>query len=386
MADTVSENSVRARYAAAASEVEEALCCPTVGYNPAQLTNVPAEVVEVDYGCGDPTPWIEAGETVLDLGSGSGKICYLASQVVGPSGRVIGVDFNEPMLALARRCQPEFTRRVGFDNIRFVKGRIQDLALDLDRLDAWLESHPVRGADGYLAMQEHIASLRAEHPMIPDASVDCIVSNCVLNLVEPSMKEELFTGMFRVLKRGGRCVISDIVSDEDVPAAMQADSELWSGCISGAFREDRFIEAFERAGYYGVEILRRSAEPWRVVEGIEFRSVTVRAFKGKQGPCLDRNQAVVYRGPWKKVTDDDGHTLHRGVPMAVCDKTYQLYTQEPYTSGIIPVPPREDVPLDAASPFDCRRNVRRDPKESKGADYAETTAAQDDCCGSEGCC
>jgi len=100
--------------------------------------------------------------------------------------------------------------------------------------------------------------------------------------------------MFRVLKVGGRCVISDIVCDEDVPEDLQKDPQLWSGCISGAFREDLLLKLFEDAGFYGIQMIERTNGPWQTIRGIEFRSVTVQAFKGKQGPCFERNQAVIY--------------------------------------------------------------------------------------------
>ena len=119
--------------------------------------------------------------------------------------------------------------------------------------------------------------------MVPDESVDCVVSNCVLNLVRPGDRRQLFAETFRVLRLGGRAAISDIVSDEDVPEHLQNDPELWSGCVSGAFREDRFLKAFEDAGFYEVQIAARQSEPWRTIEGIEFRSLTVVAHKGKQG-------------------------------------------------------------------------------------------------------
>jgi hypothetical protein len=97
---------------------------------------------------------------------------------------------------------------------------------------------------------------------------------------------------------------------------------------------------------------KRDETPWRTVEGIEFRSVTVTAYKGKEGPCRERNQAVIYKGPWSEVRDDDGHVLERGVPTAVCDKTFRIYTSGPYGQDIFPVPPRIEVPLDEAGPFD----------------------------------
>ena len=156
--------------------------------------------------------------------------------------------------------------------------------------------------------------------------------------------------------------------------------------MSGAMEQGAFLAAFEQAGFYGIEILKRDAQPWRTVEGIEFRSITVRAMKGKQGPCWDCNQAVIYRGPWRKVEDDDGHTLVRGQPMAVCEKTYRIYTSEPYASSILPVAPLEPVVLENARPFDCSRDSVRHPRETKGVEYRATSQASTACCGPEGCC
>ena len=146
---------------------------------------------------------------------------------------------------------------------------------------------------------------------------------------------------------------------------------------------------FEEAGFYGVEILNYHNNPWQVIDGIEFRSLTVRAYKGKEEPCLERKQAVIYKGPWRKVVDDDGHTFHRGQRMAVCDKTFNIMThpEGPYGDQIIPILPQEDIPLDSALLFDCRRHTQRHPHEMKGLEYRETrrdSAALCDC-GPGGC-
>jgi len=281
---------VRRRYAAGAAAPEPALCCP-VDYDPRFLEVLPAEILERDYGCGDPSRHLRPGETVLDLGSGAGKICYIASQVVGPEGRVIGVDMTAEMLALARRHQPEVARRIGWDNVEFRRGRIEDLRLDLEKVEAWLREHPVMDLEGRDALEAECARLRAEEPMVPDATVDVVVSNCVLNLVAPECKRQLFHELRRVLREGGRAVISDIVSDREVPAEMRRDPELWSGCISGAFQEEAFLRAFAAAGFRGVRVLSRQEDPWRVVEGIEFRSLTVEACTGEEGAggCGDRS-------------------------------------------------------------------------------------------------
>jgi ubiquinone/menaquinone biosynthesis C-methylase UbiE len=381
------EAAVRARYSEAARTAEPALCCPT-GYDPALLEPIPAEVVERDYGCGDPSRHVRSGETVLDLGSGSGKICFIISQIVGPHGRVVGVDMNDDMLDVARRNAPEVARRIGYANVNFRKGRIQDLALDYDRLDAYLKTHPVRTAADVERLEAEAARLRSAHPLVATRSIDVVVSNCVLNLVKSDDKPRLFGEVFRVLRRGGRAVISDIVSDERVPERLQGDPALWSGCISGALREDEFLEAFEKAGFYGVSLVARSLDPWRTVEGIEFRSATVVAYKGKEGPCFDHRQAVIYRGPFREVVDDDGHVLRRGVRTAVCEKTFGIFSREPYRTHLDLVEPRVAVTADEARPFPCTGGaLTRDPRETKGRDYLVTTDERSAACDPKsGCC
>src|SRR5438067_9164153 len=132
------ETIVRQRYAAGAKQRAEKLCCP-VDYESEYLKVIPKEVIERDYGCGDPSRHVHEGETVLDLGSGTGKICFMAAQIVGPKGRVIGVDMTDDMIDIARRNAPTVAERIGYANVEFCKGRIQDLALDLELFDRHLK-------------------------------------------------------------------------------------------------------------------------------------------------------------------------------------------------------------------------------------------------------
>lgn len=379
------EQAVRERYSAASKEQVPALCCP-VNYEKQYLEVLPQELIDRDYGCGDPSKYVQEGETVLDLGSGGGKICYIASQIVGPKGRVLGVDMNDDMLELARQYRDEISQRIGWNNVEFFKGKIEDLALDHDRFATHLRSHPIADTESWGQAQAFADKLRADEPMIASDSVDVVLSNCVLNLVDPVAREQLFAEIHRVLKRGGRAVISDIVSDEVVPDHLKNNPELWSGCISGAFVEDEFLKEFERAGFYGVEIVVRQEEPWATVEGIEFRSMTVRAFKGKDGPCMDHHQAVIYRGPWKSVTDDDGHVLRRGVRTAVCEKTFNIYTSPPYADEVIAVAPYHPVDAKSAVPYDCRRSAVRGARETKGVGFDATQLPEANCCGPEDDC
>ncbi|MBZ8182119.1 methyltransferase domain-containing protein [Oscillatoria salina] len=382
------EASVLERYQAGAKEVQPSLCCPT-DYDKNYLEIIPEEIIQKDYGCGDPTLYVSQGETVVDLGSGAGKNCYILAQKVGAEGKVIGVDFNDEMLNLARKYQSEIASQLGYYNTKFFKGKIQDLQLDLDLAEAWLQQNPINSMEGLSNFEAQCDLLRQEARLIPDNSVDVVISNCVLNLVRNADKKQLFQEIFRVLQRGGRAVISDIVCDEDPTQKILNDPDLWSGCIAGAFREDNFMKMFEDAGFYGIEILKRQEEPWQVIDGIEFRSVTVRAYKGKEGVCLERNQTVIYKGPWKQVQDDDGHILRRGERMAVCDKTYHIYTNpnSPYTQDVIPVPPYEEIPLDSAEEFNCKRTAIRHPQETKGRDYNLTVVnSNEGDCSSSSCC
>src|SRR5215472_2016274 len=189
------EEAVRRRYTDGARAPQAELCCP-VSYDPRFLEAIPPEVIERDYGCGDPSRHLRPGETVVDLGSGAGKACFIAAQVVGASGRVIGVDMNDEMLALARRSAPEVARRVGYANVEFRKARIQDLRCDREWLDTLLSTQPVRNEADLSRLESAISHRSLEQPLIADDSIDAVVSNCVLNLVRPEDKRQLFGEIF----------------------------------------------------------------------------------------------------------------------------------------------------------------------------------------------
>jgi SAM-dependent methyltransferase len=379
------ETAVLERYARASRQAERGLCVP-INYDDRLLDAIPREVIEKDYGCGDPSRYASGGETVLDLGSGSGKTCYIISQIVGAQGMVIGVDFNSEMLDLASKYRTLIGDKLGFHNVEFRRGKIQDLRTNLVLVEQYLKQHPVGSVADLANLHIYEAKIRQEQPLVSDESIDLIVSNCVLNLVRPQDKQALFAEMYRVLKRGGRVAISDIVSDEPVPEHLANDPDLWSACVSGAFSEEDFIHSFEAAGFHGIRIEELSEEPYQTVEGIEFRAITVIAYKGKEGPCIEHNQAVIYRGPWKQVLDDDGHTLERGARMAVCDKTFKLYSQPPYAGQFIQVPPREEVTAANAGVFDCARDRKRHPRETKGAAFKVTQLSGNNCGPESKCC
>lgn len=364
------KDKVSERYAAGAMERQEALCCP-VDYDKELLKLLPQEIIDRDYGCGDPSRYVQEGDTVLDLGSGGGKICYMAAQLVGKQGKVIGVDMTDEMLELARKHLPEMARKLGGNLVSFRKGYIQDLALDVDAVEQQLAAHPINSVEDLQSFETWKSRQRAERPLIADNSIDLVVSNCVLNLVAEADRKQMLDEIFRVLKPGGRVAISDIVSDEFVPAHLRADEDLWTGCISGAFQEKEFADAFLAAGFILVKYDKWDDQPWQVVEEIEFRSVTLMAVKPSPQVCLDIGQAVIYTGPFSEVRDDEDHIYPRGVRIAVCERTYQFLTEGPLKDSFIGVNPPDPK---AAVTFCAPAGTIRPASETKGASHAASNS------------
>jgi arsenite methyltransferase len=370
------EAGVLERYSQGAESRQADLCCP-VDYDRTLLAMLPQEIIEKDYGCGDPSRYVKKGDKVLDLGSGSGKICYMAAQLVGDGGKVIGVDMNDDMLALARKYQLEMAQKLGSNRVEFLKGQIQDLALNVLAMDDYLEQNPIRKAEDVLRLRGWQEAQRKESPLIKDNSIDLVVSNCVLNLVNDSDKEQMIREIFRVVKPGGRVAISDIVSDEVVPAHLKQDQHLWSGCISGALQEYAFLQAFSDAGFVAVSYDKWETQPWQVVEDIEFRSVTITAVKPQSEPCIDKCHAVIYRGPFSKIYDDEGHVYFRGQRMAVCERTYQLLTGDAYGDHFIGIAPATEFP---GTPWDCATGTIRSVAATKGGQHQDKCSPGGACC------
>lgn len=302
-----------------------ACCSPDTmpAYLQAWLRELPREVTERFYGCGSPIPVAVNGATVLDLGCGTGRDAFLVSRLVGAGGRVIGVDMTPAQIEIARRSQAAHRDATGLDNLDFRDGRIEDLA-----------------AIG-----------------IPDASVDVVISNCVVNL--STDKARVFAEIFRVLKPGGELLFSDVYGDRRIPAALLDDPVLRGECLAGAMYLEDFRRLLERMGCADHRILARSAVPLldaQVEERIgmvRFQSVTVRAFKlALDDRCEDYGQIASYRGsidqhPHAFVLDDH-HRFETGRPMAVCGNTADMLGSTRYAAHFDITPRRSHFGL-----FDC---------------------------------
>jgi len=326
--------SVLARYSEGAEARQADLCCP-VDYDTSLLALLPQEIIEKDYGCGDPSRYVEDGDVVLDLGSGGGKICYMAAQLVGPEGKVIGVDMNDDMLLLARQYQTEMAEKLGGNRVEFLKGKIQDLGIGIDASNAYLQTNPITSERTLDQFQQWQKNQRSTQPLIADQSVNLVISNCVLNLVDEADRLFMIAEIFRVLKPGGRVAISDIICDQPVPTHLKNDPTLWSGCISGAFETQQFLHAFKQAGFHGVRYDKWDIQPWQTVENIAFRSVTLTASKPVELAAENDAYSVIYRGPFDTVTDDFGHVYVRGCHLMVDHATYTALKTAAYAECFV---------------------------------------------------
>jgi ubiquinone/menaquinone biosynthesis C-methylase UbiE len=263
------------------------------------IRDIEPEVLERFYGCGAPIPPVLEGCTVLDLGCGTGRDVFLASKLVGPEGRVIGVDMTDEQLEVARRCLPRQMERYGYakPNVEFRKGYIEDLST----------------------------------VGIEDSSIDVVISDCVINLA--LNKEDVFREIFRVLKPGGELHFSDVYADRRLPIEWMADPVLHGECLSGALYAEDFRRIMQDLGCLDVRQVSRGVitidnpDIEKRLGMASFFSITMRAFKldSIEDRCEDYGQVAYYQGTIPEYPHrfalDDHHLFETGKPMLVCGNT-----------------------------------------------------------------
>ena len=262
---------VRQFYSDRAATPDETIFNP-VHYDDSEISFIPKEGRVRQYGCGSPVvdAKLKAGEVVVDLGSGAGVECFIAAKVIGPAGKVIGIDMTDEMLAIARRSQGPVHDALGFANTEFRKGYLEDIPVE-------------------------------------DGTADLVVSNCVVNLSHN--KRKVFQEILRILKPGGRFVISDVVAEAEPPLAVRADHKLIGECIGGAMVQDYVFSVLKDTGFVNAQIIKRF--PYRTVQGHQFFSLTFSAHRPIR-PAESKKADVLYSGPFSAVIADDGTVLRRG--------------------------------------------------------------------------
>ncbi len=249
---------IRAYYSEAAREPKTEICQP-VAMDPRALAHIPDDVIARSYGCGSPVfaAAPAEGETMVDLGSGAGMEAFIASRLVGPEGQVIGVDMTPDMLQFSRDASQRVAERLGYSNVAFTRGLLEALP-------------------------------------IASETADAVTSNCVINLSPEKLK--VFAEIRRVLKPGGRMVISDIVSQTALPPEIRFNPRLKGECIAGAMTAKKLLATLRKVGFADIEVLKQS--PWRTIDEIPFDTMTVRAYRSqnqgsKVGNISRRRQTFV---------------------------------------------------------------------------------------------
>ncbi|MFH1215429.1 MAG: DUF5714 domain-containing protein [Pseudomonadota bacterium] len=273
LADDRGHSTVRDFYGRAAVEANDEIVNPFAAKQ-AEAEFIPAVSRQRSYGCGSPVhdAGLTQGEVLVDLGSGSGVECFQAAEMVGESGRVFGIDMTDAMLSLARSSQKQVAANLGYNNIEFKKG--------------FLESIPLE-----------------------DCSADAVISNCVINL-SPDKRQTLHEA-FRILKPGGRLVVSDIVTDEQIPVRIKNNEKLRGECLGGAMQQEDLMAMLRAAGFTAIRLVKRF--PYRLVGDTSFYSLTFIAYK--PGPAEEVE--IIYRGPFGAVYTESGVLLLKGKKMRI---------------------------------------------------------------------
>jgi len=295
------------------------------------IAQVPDPVLDKFYGCGAPLPLGIHGRRILDLGSGSGRDCYVCASLVGDEGSVVGVDMTDAQISTAREHAAEFCSKLGYEkpNMSFVQGHIEYL----------------------------------DKAGITDESFDLVISNCVVNL-SPD-KPRVLREVYRALSKGGEFYFSDVYADRRLPAQVQAHEVLWGECIAGAMYVEDFVREAVKAGFDDPRVLSKEeiviTDPSlkEVVGRARFFSITYRLFKLPgllETKCEDYGQYAVYKGTIPGYPHhydlDDHHTLEKGKPFLVCGNTAAMLGE----SGVSWLSPHFEIHGDRTTHyglFDC---------------------------------
>ena len=287
------------------NDLKTGACCP-VDSMPERLKQIiekiHPEVQEKFYGCGSPIPPLIEGKTVLDLGCGTGRDCFILSKLVGTNGKVIGIDMTDSQLTVAKRYEKYHQKQFDLPNVNtiFIQGMMEDLA------SIGIESD----------------------------TIDVVISNCVINL--SPFKERVFSEIFRVLKPGGELYFSDIFADRRIPLELRNDPVLLGECLGGALYREDFRRLMEKTGFRDHRITHANRvdledeEIIRKIGMVNFTSETIRAFKleGLEDRCEDYGQIATYRGGTEESPHefrlDDHHLFPKDKPVPVCGNTASM--------------------------------------------------------------
>lgn len=315
------KNVIIEKYSRAAENTEANLCCPVnyrEEFSAEEIDHIPEEVMNRNYGCGVPAGLrdLQRGQSALDLGPGLGRDCFIAARKVGPEGRVFGLDMNDRMLRQAEHYKTRVVDRLGYDNIRFLKGQF-DVEIPLE-----------------------------------ESSINVIFSNCVNNLALD--KRTAYREMFRVLKPGSKLSFADVVSYQSLPQLLRENEKAWADCVAGVLSFQELASVLKAAGFHGVTLKTEylwkkgqgvideyfqseglSAQQRTELEVVRLYSVNIEAYKPVIDPkseCYWKGQFAVYHGPGVafQLDSDPDHVFPAGTLKEVCEKTATILKSAPF--------------------------------------------------------
>lgn len=316
--------------------------------HPVRAAAVAEEAGSGAVGWSDSAPYANPGDRVLVLGSGDGSLCFSLAQVVGKRGQVVGIEADSVLLRSARDAAPGAFRRLGFGNVAFGCASYDDLRIDREAVDERLHSNPIGNERDLREFQASISRAQAAQPLVPDGAADLVVFDATIPSLHSAPSLTTFREIHRVLTPGGRCVLALVTTDEEAP-----EQGTNAGPYNRVPLESRVFEDLESAGLYGMSLLARDEEPFARADDTQFRRMRLVAYKGKEGPCWERVQAVLFKGPFSQATDDDGHVFARGVRTAVCEKTFRILSRPPYNTFFEMIEPEVATSSDKRTPFPC---------------------------------
>jgi SAM-dependent methyltransferase len=256
-------------------------------------------------------------------------------------------------------------RDAGQETFNLIGASFDDLRTDATMVAEMLKDTVPHDTASYYAIRDSINTATIAQPLIADDSFDTVILDLTLNRLTQAGAEQCLAETFRVLKRGGRLLLTAILADLTVSSEFLT-KPAWPQLLAWFPTESTVSAMLENAGFYGTSYLWSSSTTWELSETTELRYFILDVFKGKQGPCMDQGHAVIFKGPWKEAVDDDGHRYARGERTAVCEKTFQILTRDPYREFFIGLPCRAAPSLADAPSFDCTTPRLRDPLVTRG--------------------
>jgi len=312
-----------------------------------------------------PHRCVQEGEQVLILGATHALSCAAAVRWCAPGGKLTVVEPTEAVLEGAAELIRRANGSMAGVDVRLVRSALEDLRTDPDFLSEFLAGNPVTDLLSFRHLESALAGQRTRAPLVPDSSADVVIADAALNRVAPERIELLLGEVCRVLKPGGRVVLTVLLVDERLPRPLP-EIEVDGLHLRFTPGESEAADLLIRAGFFGISYGWRAGLPFLVIEGRELRAFVLEGVKAEKTRCLDQGHAVMYRGPFERAHDDGGHVYVRGERTSVCGKTFQVLNSPPYAGHFVGIEPYAPVPESSALPFDDMTPRVRDPRVTKG--------------------